>query len=49
VAWAAACHFLLVQIAGDVARVTPIGGDGRPLALAAPDGSAVPPTTTIRR
>jgi hypothetical protein len=49
VAWAAACHFLLVQIEGDGARVTPIGGDGRPLTLAAPDGSAVPSTTTIRR
>jgi hypothetical protein len=49
VAWAAACHFLLVQIEGDEAQVTPIGGDGRPLTLAAPDGSAVPSTTTIRR
>ena len=48
VAWAAACHFLLVQIDGAEARVTPIGGDGRPLALSGPDGAAAEATTTIR-
>jgi hypothetical protein len=48
VSWAAQCHFLLVLIDGDQARVTPIGGDGRPLALAGPDGAAVEATTVIR-
>ena len=48
VSWAAACHFLLVEIGPDEARVTPIGGDGSPLALRSPSGGAVPPTTVIR-
>ena len=48
VAWAAECHFLLVQIDGATARVTPIGGDGRPLTLLGPDGAAAESTTTIR-
>jgi hypothetical protein len=48
VAWAAACHFLLVQIDGKEARVTPIGGDGRPLTPAGPDGGAAEATTTVR-
>jgi tartrate-resistant acid phosphatase type 5 len=48
VAWAAACHFLLVQIDGALARVTPIGGDGRPLTLTGPDGAGVAATSVIR-
>jgi tartrate-resistant acid phosphatase type 5 len=48
VAWAASCHFLLVQIDGTEARVTPIGGDGRPLSVAGPDGGAAEATTIIR-
>jgi hypothetical protein len=48
VSWAAACHFLLVQIDGAEARVTPIGGDGRPLAVTGPDGAAAEATTVIR-
>jgi len=48
VSWAAACHFLLVEIGGDQAQVTPIGGDGKPLALAGRDGTAFPPVTIIR-
>src|SRR6185503_18504995 len=45
VSWAAACHFLLVKIDGDEAEITPIGGDGKPLTVAGPDGAAVAPTT----
>lgn len=48
VSWAAACHFLLVRIEGGEARVTPIGGEDRPLPLADPDGAPAPPTTVIR-
>ena len=48
VSWAAACHFLLVHVEGDEARVTPIGGDGTPLVLKGPDGGAVAATTVIR-
>jgi len=48
VSWAAACHFLLVRISGGEAQVTPIGGDGKPLALQGPDGAAVEATTVIR-
>jgi tartrate-resistant acid phosphatase type 5 len=48
VSWAAACHFLLVQIDAGEARVTPIGGDGQPLTLTGPDGTSVAATTTIR-
>ena len=48
VSWAAACHFLLVKIDGASATVTPIGGDGKPLVLAGPDGQAVESTTVIR-
>jgi hypothetical protein len=47
VSWAAACHFLLVRIEGAEARVTPIGGDGKPLAPVNPAGAAVDPTTVI--
>jgi tartrate-resistant acid phosphatase type 5 len=48
VAWAASCHFLLVQMKGETAEVTPIGGDGRPLGLRSPAGAAVPATTVVR-
>jgi hypothetical protein len=48
VSWAAACHFLLVEIEGDQAQVTPIGGDGKPLALTGRDGTPFPPVTVIR-
>src|SRR5688572_33339394 len=41
VSWAAACHFLLVHVEGAEARVTPIGGDGKPLALRGPDDTPV--------
>ena len=47
VGWAAAVHFLLVKISGRRATVTPIGEDGRPLAVRSPDGSPAPATTTI--
>jgi hypothetical protein len=47
VGWAAAVHFLLVKISGRRATVTPIGEDGRPLAVKAPDGSPASATTTI--
>jgi hypothetical protein len=47
VGWAAAVHFLLVKVRGRRATVTPIGEDGRPLAVLAPDGSPAEPTTTI--
>ena len=47
VSWAAACHFLLVEIAGEAARVTPIGGDGKPLALQGPDGRPLESTTVV--
>ena len=47
VSWAAACHFLLVHVDGGEARVTPIGGDGKPLALAGPDGAPVEATTVV--
>jgi hypothetical protein len=49
VAWAAACHFLLVRVDESEARVTPIGGDGRPLTLKSPVSGGTPePTTVIR-
>jgi hypothetical protein len=41
VAWAAAGHFLLVEIAGDEAVVTPIGEDAAALPITAPDGKPV--------
>jgi hypothetical protein len=47
VGWAVAVHFLLVKITGRRATVTPIGEDGRPLAVFAPDGSPASATTTI--
>jgi tartrate-resistant acid phosphatase type 5 len=47
VGWAAAVHFLLVKISGRRATVTPIGEDGRPLAVLSPDGSAAPAATTV--
>lgn len=47
VSWAAACHFLLVRIDGDAAQVTPIGGDGRPLALVDPDGAPLAASTVV--
>ena len=47
-AWAAACHFLLVRVEGAEARVTPIGGDGKPLAVQGPDGRPVDATTVVR-
>jgi hypothetical protein len=49
VGWAPLVHFLLVRIEGDTARVTPIGEDGRPLEVRAPDGTNVAPETTIVR
>ena len=48
VSWVATCHFLLVRIDGGAAVVTPIGGDGKPLTLAGPDGGAIEAATTIR-
>ena len=48
VGWASSCHFLLVEIAGGEARVTPIGGDGKPLVVTAPDGGIVEPATIVR-
>jgi tartrate-resistant acid phosphatase type 5 len=48
VGWASACHFLLVRIDESEARVTPIGGDGQPLAVQGPNGRAVDATTVVR-
>jgi len=45
--WAAAAHFLLVQVSGPRATVVPIGEDGEPLAVAGPGGEPVPATTVI--
>jgi hypothetical protein len=48
VAWAAAGHFLLVEIEGQSAVVTPIGENGAPLPLASPTATAVPTPFQIR-
>jgi hypothetical protein len=45
--WAAAAHFLLVQVSGSRASVVPIGEDGEPLAVAGPGGEPVPATTVV--
>jgi hypothetical protein len=47
VAWAAACHFLLVKVEAARCEVTPIGGDGQPLALLDPAGAPAPAATVI--
>jgi tartrate-resistant acid phosphatase type 5 len=48
VSWASACHFLLVEIGPDEAQVTPIGGDGAPLAVTTPGGSSTSATVVVR-
>jgi tartrate-resistant acid phosphatase type 5 len=45
--WAALCHFLLVEIAGGQATVTPIGGSGEPLRVESPDGQAAPAAVRV--
>jgi tartrate-resistant acid phosphatase type 5 len=47
VGWAKAGHFLLVRISGTRATVTPVGEDGRPLAVASPEGAPVAAETVI--
>jgi len=42
-------HFLLVRIDGARATVTPIGEDGRPLAVTGPDGAPAEASTAIAR
>ena len=49
VGWATRTHFLLVRVRGTRATVVPIGEDGQPLAVLAPDGTNVEPETTIDR
>jgi tartrate-resistant acid phosphatase type 5 len=49
VSWAAACHFLLVELGPTEARITPIGGDGAPLAVTAPDGTPSTPVVVVPR
>jgi len=49
VGWATRTHFLLVRVRGTRATVVPIGEDGQPLAVLAPDGTNVQPETTIDR
>jgi tartrate-resistant acid phosphatase type 5 len=49
VAGAAAVHVLLVRIDGDRATVTPVGEDGRPLAVTGPDGAPAEASVAIRR
>jgi tartrate-resistant acid phosphatase type 5 len=47
-AWAAQCHFLLVEITGGEAVVTPVGGDGEPLRVQSPDGGFPPAPVRVR-
>lgn len=47
VGWAAAVHFLLVQVSGDRATVVPVGEGGEPLAVTGPGGGAVHAATVI--
>jgi hypothetical protein len=47
VGWAKAGHFLLVRLAGRRATITPIGEDGRPLAVSSPEGADVDANTVI--
>ena len=47
IGWAARAHFLLVRLSGSRAHVVPIGEDGRPLEVRAPDGTNVDAVTTI--
>jgi hypothetical protein len=47
VSWARSAHFLLVRLAGRQATVTPIGEDGRPLAVIGPEGTPVGAATLI--
>ena len=47
VSWAARAHFLLVRFSERSAQVVPVGEDGRPLVVRAPNGTNVEPVTTI--
>jgi tartrate-resistant acid phosphatase type 5 len=47
VTWAAQAHFMLIRVSGTRASVVPIGEDGGPLAVRAPNGTNVVAATTI--